>query len=256
MVAIFYLEIAALTFIISTAFSTAGIGGANTLIPVYFSLGIPFSLAAATGLLLNVFSLSTATANHARNRHIDWRLGILLLIPAVIMAPIGALVGVNTPRQFLLMIFVAFLIYSIYSILRSGKRRLSRSSVSMEMGLIASILIGSFAGFMGGLLGVGGGIIILPILAFIESDFKKVAGTSGFVALFISISGFLSYLEILKSVSYVLWAVVIAAGMSGGYLGSILVDRFQSQSIRYVVASIMAVVSANLLYSIISQILT
>ncbi len=256
MVAVFYIEIAVLTFIISTAFSTAGIGGANTLIPVYFSLGVPFSLAAATGLLLNVFSLSTATANHARNRHINWKLGIVLLIPAVIMAPIGALVGVNTPRQILIVVFVAFLIYSIFSILRSRNRGMSHLSVSSEIGLIASIIIGSFAGFMGGLLGVGGGIIILPILAFIESDFKKVAGTSGFVALFISISGFISYFEILKSVSYVLWAVVIAAGMSGGYLGSFLVDRFRSQSIRYIVASIMAVVAANLLYSILAQILS
>lgn len=251
---LFYLAVAALTFLISSAFSTAGVGAANTLIPIYYSLGIPFSLAAATGLLLNVFSLSTATINHTRNHHIDWKLGITLLIPAVIMAPIGAVVGVNTPKQILLLIFFTFLLYSIYSILRT-RRRNSQFNPSNEISLVAGIPVGGLAGFLGGLLGIGGGIIILPILTFIESDFKKVAGTSGFVALFISISGFITYLEILKSVSFTLWTAVIVGGIAGGFLGSFLVDRLQSQYIKYLVALIIAAVAGKLLYTILTTII-
>lgn len=247
----FYFEILILTFLISTAFSSAGVGAANTLIPVYYSLGVPFSLAAATGLLLNIFSLSTATVNHTRNHHINWRLGIVFLVPAVIMAPIGAIIGVNTPRQILLIIFLGFLLYSIYSIIHSRNRN-TRINLSKGTGLVIGIIIGGLAGFLGGLLGVGGGIIILPILAFIEVDFKRVAGTSGFVALFISISGFLTYLEILRSASYTLWVFVVVGGIAGGYLGSSLVNRFKSQYIRYFIVLIIAVVATKLLYSILA----
>ena len=252
---IFYLGILLLTFLISTAFSSAGIGAANTLIPIYYSLGIPFSLAAATGLLLNVFSLSTATVNHTRNHHINWRLGLTLLIPAVILAPVGAIVGVQTPKEILLSIFLAFLLYSIYSIMRSRNRK-TFLEVSSGTGLIMVIAIGCFAGFLGGFLGVGGGIIILPVLTFLEPDFKRVAGTSGFAALFISISGFLSYLEILKSVSYLLWIFVVAGGIAGGFLGSMIVDRFRSQSIRYLIVLIIGAVAAKLLYTLLIPIFT
>lgn len=251
----FYFGILLITFLISTAFSTAGVGAANTLIPIYYSLGIPFSLAAATGLLLNVFSLSTATVNHSRNRHINWKLGITLLVPAVILAPVGALIGVHTPKDILLAIFLAFLLYSIYSLLRAGKRK-TYLNLSRGTGLIVSVSIGCFAGFLGGLLGVGGGIVILPVLTFIEPDFKKVAGTSGFAALFISISGFLSYLEILKSVSYLLWIFVIAGGIAGGFLGSSLVDRFKSQSIRYLIVLIIGAVAIKLAYTILGPLFT
>lgn len=251
---IFYFEIIILTFLISSVFSTAGVGAANTLIPVYYSMGVPFTLAAATGLLLNVFSLSTATVNHTRKHHINWRLGIIFLIPAVIMAPIGAVIGVNTPRQILLSIFLVFLLYSIYSIIRSKDRKI-RLNMSKGTSLATGVMIGCLAGFLGGLLGVGGGIIILPILAFIEPDFKKVAGTSGFVALFISISGFLTYLEILGSVSYTLWVAVILGGIAGGYLGSFLVDKFKSQTIRYLIVMIIAAVAGKLLYTILTPLI-
>ena len=239
-----------LTYIFSALFATAGVGAANTLIPVYYSLGIPFSIAAASGLLLNIFSLSAATANHTRNHNINWRLGIPLLIPAVIMAPVGAMIGIHTPKEILLIIFFLFLSYTIYNLSRTRKAR-REGLMKNKAGLALGMAAGAMAGFLGGRIGVGGGLIILPVLTFIESDFRKISGTAGFVALFISASGFLSYLAILRGISYLIWAVIIAGGIAGGFTGSYLVNRIRPRNIQILIIAIIAVVAARLLYSIL-----
>ena len=249
--AFFYVIILILTWFLSSLFSMAGVGAANTLIPVYYSLGIPFSIAAASGLLLNVFSLTSATVNNGGHHHINWKLGTNFLIPAVIMAPIGAIVGVHTPGKTLSVIFVAFLLFTLYNLART-KRRRSEAVLQGWTGTAIAILIGCTAGFVGGLLGVGGGLIILPALTFLEDDYKMVSGTAGYVALFISASGFLSYVTILGGVSYVLWGTVLIGGILGGSTGSYLVNRFESRNIRYVIMTIVAIVTVKLIYSIIA----
>lgn len=250
LVTIFSLLIFFLTWAISAIFAMAGVGAANTLVPVYYSLGISFSVAAAAGLLLNVFSLSSATFNNGRHSHIDWRLGTTFMIPAVIMAPIGAIIGINTPRRILLVVFALFLLYTIYNLLK-GKRSTSTKLLSQRNGLLIGLSIGGLAGFMGGLLGVGGGMIILPVLTFLESDFKTVAGTAAYIALFSSASGFLSYLKILGAVNINLWLIILIGGALGGITGSYLMNRFNAQKIRYVIIAVVTIVALRLIYSIL-----
>jgi len=164
----FYFVIFVITWAISTVFAIAGVGGASTLIPIYYSMGIPFSIAAATGLLLNVFSLSTATVNNARRGKVLWKLGTVFLIPAVIMAPLGAYVGIHTPRKVLLWVFAVFLMYTLYNLVRGRVKEESGRFYGSIRGYMLGVLVGAIAGFLGGLLGVGGGMIILPVLALIE----------------------------------------------------------------------------------------
>ena len=246
----FYIAIVLLTWLISSLFSTAGIGSANSLVPIYYSLGVPFAMAAAAGLLLNVFSLSTATVINARNHHVDWKRGIIFLVPAVIMAPLGALIGTESPRRIILILFVIFLSYAIYNLSRS-KARVTRSTLTGNRMLMLGVAIGALAGFMGGMLGVGGGIIILPVLTFMEGDYRKVSGTAAFVTLFSSASGFLSYLAILNGVDYALWGVILVGGVLGGLTGSYFTNRAKSRNLRYLLIVLISVVMARLIYSIL-----
>ncbi len=238
------------TWVFSSVFAMAGLGAANTLIPVYYSVGISFSIAAAAGLLLNVFSLSTATVNNWKNKHIDWRTGTIFMIPAVIMAPIGAILGMHVPRNILLIIFVIFLLYTLFNLLTS-RHSGNRNMIFQKKAIYLGVIVGGIAGFMGGLLGVGGGMIILPVLTYLETDYKKVSGTSGYVALFSSASGFISYLSILHGVDYTLWIIVLAGGILGGGTASFLVNRFKSSTIKYIIIVIIAVVALKLVYSLL-----
>jgi hypothetical protein len=232
-------------------FAIAGVGAANTLIPIYYSMGIPFSIAAATGLLLNVFSLSTATVNNARRGKVLWKLGTVFLIPAVIMAPIGAYVGIHTPRKVLLWVFAVFLMYTLYNLVRGRVKEESGRFYGSIRGYMLGVLVGAIAGFLGGLLGVGGGMIILPVLALIERDAKKVSATAGYVALFSSASGFTSYLFLLRGIDYGLWVVVLIGGVLGGFCGSYLMNRMRTLYVKYTIVSIITFVLAKILTGLV-----
>ncbi|MEJ2776157.1 sulfite exporter TauE/SafE family protein [Sulfolobaceae archaeon RB850M] len=240
-----------LTWIISALFAVAGVGAANTLIPIYYSLGIPFSIASAAGLLLNVFSLSSATVNNGKRGRVLWKLGTIFLIPAVIMAPIGAFIGIHTPRKILLWIFVAFLGYTLYNLIRGRAKEETNKFSGNIKGYILGITVGAIAGFLGGLLGVGGGMIILPVLALIEKDYKKVSATAGYVALFSSASGFTSYLFLLRGISYDLWLVVLIGGILGGFSGSYLMNKMKTLYVKYTIVSIITFVLIKILIGII-----
>ncbi|MFP3203217.1 MAG: sulfite exporter TauE/SafE family protein [Sulfolobus sp.] len=240
-----------LTWILSALFAVAGVGAANTLIPIYYSLGIPFSIAAAAGLLLNVFSLSSATVNNGKRGRVLWKLGTIFLIPAVIMAPIGAFIGIHTPRKILLWIFVAFLGYTLYNLIRGRVKEETNKFSGNIKGYILGITVGAIAGFLGGLLGVGGGMIILPVLALIEKDYKKVSATAGYVALFSSASGFTSYLFLLRGISYDLWLVILIGGILGGFSGSYLMNKMKTLYVKYTIVSIITFVLIKILIGVI-----
>ncbi|ARM75313.1 sulfite exporter TauE/SafE family protein [Acidianus manzaensis] len=239
-----------LTWIISALFAVAGVGAANTLIPIYYSLGIPFSIAAAAGLLLNVFSLSSATTNNAKRQRVLWKLGTIFLIPAVAMAPLGAYIGIHTPRKILLWIFVAFLAYTLYNLIR-GKAKEESNKFAGVKGYSLGVIVGAIAGFLGGLLGVGGGMIILPVLALIETDYKKVSATAGYIALFSSASGFTSYLFLLRGISYVLWIIISIGGILGGFTGSYLMNKMKTVYVKDTIIIIIAFVMLKVLVSLI-----
>jgi len=240
-----------LTWILSALFAVAGVGAANTLIPIYYSLGIPFSIAAAAGLLLNVFSLSSATVNNGKRGRVLWKLGTIFLIPAVIMAPIGAFIGIHTPRKILLWIFVAFLGYTLYNLITGRAKEETNKFSGNIKGYILGITVGAIAGFLGGLLGVGGGMIILPVLALIEKDYKKVSATAGYVALFSSASGFTSYLFLLRGISYDLWLVILIGGILGGFSGSYLMNKMKTLYVKYTIVSIITFVLIKILIGVI-----
>jgi hypothetical protein len=246
-----YAVVFIITWIISMIFAIAGVGAANTLIPIYYSMGIPFSIAAATGLLLNVFSLSTATVNNARRGKVLWKLGTVFLIPAVIMAPLGAYVGIHTPRKVLLWVFAVFLMYTLYNLVRGRVKEESGRFYGSIRGYMLGVLVGAIAGFLGGLLGVGGGMIILPVLALIERDAKKVSATAGYVALFSSASGFTSYLFLLRGIDYGLWVVVLIGGVLGGFCGSYLMNRMRTLYVKYTIVSIITFVLAKILAGLV-----
>jgi uncharacterized membrane protein YfcA len=247
----FIIIIFTLTWIISALFAVAGVGAANTLIPIYYSLGIPFSIAASAGLLLNVVSLSSATINNAKRGRILWKLGTIFLIPAVIMAPVGAFIGIHAPRKILLWIFVAFLGYTLYNLIRGRTKEETNKFSGNTKGYILGIIVGAIAGFLGGLLGVGGGMIILPVLALIEKDYKKVSATAGYVALFSSASGLTSYLFLLRGISYELWLVILIGGILGGFGGSYLMNKMKTLYIKYTIISIITFVLIKILIGIL-----
>jgi len=80
-----YLISAALVFVFSGLLAMAGLGAAFLFVPLFYYLGVPLAEATPTALLLNVVSLLLATINFLRGKLINWRVGVPVLVAAVVL---------------------------------------------------------------------------------------------------------------------------------------------------------------------------
>ena len=90
-----YIVSAILVFVFSGLLAMAGLGAAFLFVPLFYYLGVPLAEATPTALLLNVVSLLFAAITYWRAKLINWRVGLPVLVTAVILSPLGALL---TPR--------------------------------------------------------------------------------------------------------------------------------------------------------------
>jgi uncharacterized membrane protein YfcA len=229
-----YVVSAVLVFVFSGLLAMAGLGAAFLFVPLFYYLGVPLAEATPTALLLNVVSLMFATVNYWRGKLINWRVGLPVLIVAVVMSPLGALLTASVNKTVLLAMFAAFLIFAGFMMLfYKAKKREQPLSRPVEIG--AGVGVGGVAGFLGGLLGVGGGNFILPVLNWLGLDAKMAAGTTALVVVFSSLSGFLGHATLggLDPLFIGITAVMAAAGsivgsqlmktkLSGGQLKKII----------------------------------
>lgn len=209
----FYLISAVIVFVFSGLMAMAGLGAAFLFVPLFYYMGVPLAQATPTALLLNTVSLLFATANYWRGHLINWRLGLPVLITAVILSPVGACLTPYMDKTLLLGMFAAFLVFAgAMMLFYRAKPRQHPLNRSVEVG--AGIGVGSVAGFLGGLLGVGGGNFILPVLNWIGLETKVAAGTTALIVVFSSFSGFLGHATLggLDPFFIGLMAVMAAAG--------------------------------------------
>lgn len=208
-----YVVSAVLVFVFSGLLAMAGLGAAFLFVPLFYYLGVPLAEATPTALLLNVVSLMFATVNYWRGKLINWRVGLPVLIAAVVLSPLGALLTASVNKTVLLAMFAAFLVFASFMMLfYKAKKREQPLSRAVEVG--SGVGVGSVAGFLGGLLGVGGGNFILPVLNWLGLDAKTAAGTTALVVVFSSLSGFLGHATLggLDPLFIGITAVMAAAG--------------------------------------------
>jgi uncharacterized membrane protein YfcA len=108
----------------------------------------------------------------------------------------------------------------------------------------AGVAVGTVAGFLGGLLGVGGGNFIVPVLNWIGIDAKIAAGTTAMVVVFSSLSGFFGHVTLgrLSIVFLGLMAVMSALGsIVGAQMMKTKVSRFQLKKIIGVLLILIAI---------------
>jgi uncharacterized membrane protein YfcA len=181
-----------ITFVFTALLTIAGVGAAFILIPVFIALGIDIHVAMATALLLNSIAMVCASYRFIKNKLIMWKVAIPILIVAAGLSPLGAYVSVGLNREILLWLFVAFLFFAAGMMLfyKSEQKDVESSKIKQ---ITYGVSVGGFAGFLGGLLGVGGGNFIVPVLVWLGYNPKKASATTSFIVIFSSFSGFLGH---------------------------------------------------------------
>lgn len=246
-----YIISAVLVFIFSGLLAMAGLGAAFLFVPLFYYLGVPLAEATPTALLLNVVSLLFATINYWPGKLINWRVGLPVLITAVILSPLGARLTASVDKNILLAMFAAFLVFAgAMMLFYKAKKRNQPLSRQVEIGVGAGV--GSVAGFLGGLLGVGGGNFILPVLNWLGLDAKVAAGTTALVVVFSSLSGFLGHASLggLDPLFIGIMAVMAAAGSIVG--SQLMKTKVSSQQLKRIIGVLLWLIAAKMIFDILT----
>jgi len=245
-----YIVSSVLVFIFSGLLAMAGLGAAFLFVPLFYYLGVPLAEATPTALLLNVVSLLFATINYWRGKLINWRVGVPVLIAAVILSPVGARMTQYVDKTVLLAMFAAFLVFAgAMMLFYKAKKR--EQSLGRAVEVTAGAGVGTVAGFLGGLLGVGGGNFILPVLNWLGLDTKVAAGTTALVVVFSSLSGFLAHATMSGLDP---WFVGIMAVMAAGgsIIGSHLMKtKLSSTQLKKVIGVLLFLIAAKMIFDLV-----
>lgn len=214
----------------ATLGSMIGVGGGFIIVPLLnLVVMLPIKQAVATSLLSIIATSISATTVYVRKKLVDFKLGLCLEISSII----GVMLGANL-LYILSELFIAFLL-SIVLVYAGIRMFITKTEKNVGDGgykgntyryefkyhnLLFGVIGSFFAGMASGLLGIGGGIIKLPILVLILSVPMHVAiGTSLFMISITSTTG--SIIHIVRGlVNYELGIVAMAGGLIGAQIGS------------------------------------
>jgi uncharacterized protein len=219
-------------------------------VPLFYYLGVPLAEATPTALLLNVVSLLFATINYYRGKLINWRVGFPVMITAVILSPVGALLTQYVNKTVLLAMFSAFLVFA-GAMMLFYKAKQREQPLSRTVEITAGAGVSTVAGFLGGLLGVGGGNLILPVLNWLGLDAKMAAGTTAMVVVFSSLAGFLGHATMSGLDPWFIGIMaVMAAG--GSIIGSQLMKtKLSSSQLKKVIGVLLFLIAAKMISDLI-----
>ncbi len=240
--------IATISFVAAFIFSLGGVGAAIILIPILVSFGIPIGVAKPVGLFYNTVSLAGASVSNIRNKRLDFKIGIPIIIFSFLFAILGAWVSQYISKKIILILFTGFLLFSGIMFLFHKKNAQDFYREDRPYGALSGI--GAFAGFLSGLLGIGGGNIISPLMLMLGFNPKKIAAITAFVVPFSSFSGFLTYWA-MGNIDWKLLIIASAAGVAGATLGTMFMHKkLNPQAVKKILAIILLLMAIKLIWNV------
>jgi uncharacterized protein len=238
---VFYL----LLFLVAFLYASVGHGGASGYLALMALFNFTPEVMKPTALLLNLFVAGTAFIQFYRGKHFIWLIFLPLALASVPMAFLGGLITVDAGVYkkmlgfFLLIPIVRFIFFRNIPV-----DQLKKSSIAL------SLLIGGVVGLLSGLIGIGGGIILSPIILLLKwTDQKQTAAISALFIFVNSLSGLGG--QLIKGIhfspdmiAYV--AVAFAGGLAGAYFGAL---RFRQDILKYTLAFVLMMASYKLLFT-------
>ena len=231
-------------FVVAMLYSSVGHGGASGYLAVMALFTIAPEVTRPTALVLNLFVASIAFFQFYRAGHFDRKIFLPFALGSVPLAFLGGMIHLPT-TVYKIILGVALLIAAIRLAIN-----LKSENETNTPNFGICLLIGAILGFVSGLVGVGGGIFLTPILLLMNwTETKKAAGISALFILVNSISGLIgNYAQVLQlsSVVYVWIMAAIIGGVIGATLGSY---KFNSLTLRRVLAFGLLIAGAKLIFT-------
>jgi len=239
--------------ILAIPFSMVGQGGGSTYVPVLLVAGMSFYAASTTSLFIIMLASLGATLVFGRKKTVDWKL-LLSIVPLAILGSFaGGYVAQFISVMVLKIIFAVVLIIAAFFMLRPVKEAQSPSFMprwmpwnrtcgehqyQISMGLLIPAM--GLAGFIAGMIGVGGGLFLLPLLILLFGCPTRIAiGVSSTYVGIAALPGFIGH--VVGGAAFNIWIALplAAAAFIGASLGPRLSLKTSIPRLRVVLAIVL-----------------
>ena len=209
-------------FITAIFYSSVGFGGGTTYLALMLIWDIPYYIFPILALICNIIVVSGNSLNYVRSGNLNLKLLTPYLIGSIPFAFFGASISISK-ELFEILLFVILIIAGIFLLIESKSFNDDQIKIN-SIPKIISVLIGSAIGFTSGIIGIGGGIFLSPILLLVRADnAKNVATAASLFILINSISGLAGQFTKSSTIDevYNYWPLFLLV-LLGGQLGNFL----------------------------------
>jgi len=236
-----------LFFVTATLYSSVGLGGGSTYLALLLIWGLPYTIFPIIALSCNIIVVSGNCFNYIRAGNLNFQLLIPYLIGSIPLAFVGGSLPVEK-RFFEILLFAVLLIAGCLLLL-NFKSYDNKEESYKNIPYFLSIVIGGILGFISGMLGIGGGIFLSPILFLLRvARPKHIVTVASLFILINSIFGIIGQLTknsvlIEAQDYYFLLIAVLIGGQLGNYLN---LKIFTSKLLALVTAALVLFVALRL----------
>ncbi len=230
-------------FIVAVMYSSVGHGGASGYLAVMAFFAVAPEVTRPTALVLNLFVASIGTVQFYRSGYFSWRLFWPFAAASIPFAYIGGMI--HLPTHIYKVVLGAVLMIAAVRL----AVRLKNDDEVKDPPILVCLAIGAVIGLLSGMVGVGGGIFLTPILLLMHwAETRVAAGVSVLFILVNSIAGLAGNHKQVSVLPPDVW-IWIAAAVVGGLIGSTLGSKkFDSITLRRVLAVVLLFAGVKLIF--------
>jgi uncharacterized membrane protein YfcA len=232
-----------LLFLVAFLYASVGHGGASGYLALMAIFSIAPDVMKPTALLLNLFVSLTSFIQFYRGGYFRMKLFLPFALASVPLAFIGGMISMDAAmyKQVLgLLLLLPVIRFFFFNNVEVKEQR--------DHSLIIALSIGAVIGFLSGLIGIGGGIILSPVLLLLRwADMKQTAAISALFIFVNSLSGLAGQLT--KGIHftadmYLYVIIAFAGGLAGAYVGA---ARLKQGMLKYMLATVLLIAAVKLL---------
>jgi len=228
-------------FITAILYSSVGFGGGSTYLALMLIWDFPYYIFPVIALFCNIIVVSGNSINYLRSGNINLKLLTPYLVGSIPFAFFGASISIEKDL-FEILLFFVLMIAGIFLFIESKFFNKDEFKVKKISNLL-SIFIGSIIGFISGIVGIGGGIFLSPILFLMKAGYPKhITAAASLFILINSIFGMGGQLtkDIVFNEFFNFWPLFLCVFV-GGQIGNFLNIKFLSNKTLALITSLLVI---------------
>ncbi len=230
-----------LFFITAILYSSVGFGGGSTYLALLLIWEIPYYILPVIALLCNIIVVSGNSVNYIRAGNYNLKLLYPFLIGSIPFAFFGGSLEIEKDIFEVILFFVLLIAGTL--LLSNNKSYKYDDVIIRKLNFLITFFIGSVLGLISGIVGIGGGIFLSPILFLLQAERPKVIATTASLFILInSISGVLGQFskEIVTDNLIIHWPLFFCV-LIGGFIGNYLNLKIFSNRVLTVMTSLLVI---------------